>query len=752
MALGFGVKKASKDAAGSSEEAAAPAKGKRRLRDNERLRSVVKESTFSAAIDTLEANERFRLGPDTAGNPQWLALLLDTATIGGLSEKTKRDEAKGSLVQQIMANQVEAIATAEMLDREFIAFVPTAGTLERLGEYSLMTGASYYWVVFRSVDGTLGFNKDIGPASYNDALLIQQGHDMQEVMTASAGDGVNPWNQIVQSAGAPAGQAPFGDGGVAAYSAQAEMGSLVDEIFGDVTPPIPVPAAPAVTPVSPHDTGTEEFEPVVEDGEGFYESLAESEASYDELDVEDGEPFEDVVDSDIADAQDLEEHAGFEEQYDEYAQPEAPVREFTAEEVRDSIARRFLSDDLEMTVDLDEFDTAFGRRAAPTFGRDGLPGGESSEWLAANIAPMIEAADAELAAMRDRHDAVLRQTYIDYTSRHIEEVLRAVSLTEGETQFGEMMAIADEKRSEEQRTAAALIQTRRGELEQKFREEAEQAGAAAAAQAIAAYKSMNRGRHELALAQVDRDVTDRVEKVYEDDRQHILRLRRDAAEVGLQKGMTVILEALGDDRRAQLDEEAALLASWNERILALADQYRKADVVRAEAMAETLARTNAIEAERREHEARMESLRNEHEASLRALRTNLKEAHDESAAKLREIETAWTARFAEAQRQRDEVATTNRELQEQIMNLAPSIREQYQDRLDSMQATRDAYALEVERAAKSAARLQRTMVFLLVIIAIAAVAVGAVMGWSFAQNTTAGAAGVIAETSAVLLR
>lgn len=747
MALKFGVKKASQDAVATPEEGApAPSKGKRRLRDNERLRSVVKESTFSAAIDTLQSNEAFRLGPDASGHPQWLALLLDTAAIGGLSEKSKRDEAKGSLVQQIMSNQIEAIATADMLEREFLAFVPTATTLERLGEYSLMTGAPYFWVVFRSVDGELGFNKDIGPATYADALAIQQGRSMQEVMTASATGGVNPWDQVaacVATAGATPGASVgrFGDGGVAGYAGQGE----VDEIFGTAEA-VDSPAAGG------QDDGiTETFEAIVEgleEDEGFYESLAET----DELDdfEDDGDLFADDVTGD-----DFETEVGPYDQdvsdrpFNPY-EPRPQVEEFTPEEVRDSIVRRFLSDDLDLAVDLDEFDKIFGRTASPVFSGERLSGIGGSEWLATNLAPMIEAADTELTAMRERHDADLRQTYIDYTSRHLQEVVRQVSLTDTDTRFGGMMALIDADRETARRESTQRVISRRGELEAKFREEAELAGAAAAAQASATYMSMNRGRHELAMAQVERDVEAGVEDRYQTERQQVMDLRRVDAELGLQEGKTVILEALAEDRREQMDAEQALLATWNARILELADQNRKADVVRAEAMAETLARTDALESERTKHRHTLEEVRAGHLAEMTALERRVKEVHEDAKAKLIEQDEAWSGRLQEVERQRNVAIGVSNDLQEQIGSLSTAMREQYEERLASMKATRDAYADEVERGAKATSRLQRTMVLLLIVITVCAVAVGGVMGWSFAQVSATqhagGGVGSVLET------
>ena len=157
-------------------EAAAPPSGdgkkrRKRRKPEEMLASVVRESTANAAIDLLRQNERFAL----PGNNSWAALALPVANIGGLSKKQQKDEAKGSLIELINHDLIQAITTRVLLDEEVLCIIPTPQTLERMEEYSLLTNASYFWMVLTLTQDGREFQ--VNPvndklASYADAVAV----------------------------------------------------------------------------------------------------------------------------------------------------------------------------------------------------------------------------------------------------------------------------------------------------------------------------------------------------------------------------------------------------------------------------------------------------------------------------------------------------------------------------------------------------------------------------------------------------
>jgi hypothetical protein len=248
---------------------------------------------------------------------------------------------------------------------------------------------------------------------------------------------------------------------------------------------------------------------------------------------------------------------------------------------------------------------------------------------------------------------------------------------------------------------------------------------------------MNRGRRETALAQVDRDVAADIEAKFENERQQILRVRRADAELSMQHGKTLIHEALADLRREQSDAEARLLESWNARLLEVVDANRKVDIARAEALAESLARTNAVEDERRQANERIETLRAEHAARVVELEARVEQARQDAVAELRRVEADWERKIGEEREKAEESKSYATKLQDQMTGLSASIHAQYQERVDALRESRDSMAEEMELANKATNRMQKVLIFLLIVLVVAALAIGGIAGWVMARMNAA---------------
>ena len=146
-------------ASGVSAEApsAAPAK---KLRPEERLRSVLSESEPGAAIDALGNNVPFIVPNavevfDADGNVEfnadaYVVLILPTrGEFGGLSKKTRgrNEEDKGSFISAMIADDIKPVINAELLDEDVLAIIPDADSLSRMEEYKILIEAPYSWGV-----------------------------------------------------------------------------------------------------------------------------------------------------------------------------------------------------------------------------------------------------------------------------------------------------------------------------------------------------------------------------------------------------------------------------------------------------------------------------------------------------------------------------------------------------------------------------------------------------------------------------
>lgn len=119
------------------------------LNPDARLASVVSESTPGAALELLRLNAPFAL-PDLNA---YVMLVLPTAgEFGGLSRRSK-DEARGTIINLIAADNIHAVVTEELLADDALGIVPDTESLARMEEISLLTEARYlYGVACEDVD------------------------------------------------------------------------------------------------------------------------------------------------------------------------------------------------------------------------------------------------------------------------------------------------------------------------------------------------------------------------------------------------------------------------------------------------------------------------------------------------------------------------------------------------------------------------------------------------------------------------
>ncbi|PZU04631.1 MAG: hypothetical protein DI630_00515 [Gordonia sp. (in: high G+C Gram-positive bacteria)] len=119
------------------------------LNADARLSSVVSESTPGAALELLRLNTAFAL-PDL--NAYVLLVLPTVGDFGGLSRRSK-DEARGTIINLINADNIHAVVTAELLADDALGIVPDSESLARMEEISLLTDARYlYGVACEDVD------------------------------------------------------------------------------------------------------------------------------------------------------------------------------------------------------------------------------------------------------------------------------------------------------------------------------------------------------------------------------------------------------------------------------------------------------------------------------------------------------------------------------------------------------------------------------------------------------------------------
>ncbi len=725
-----------------SEAAASPSgdgkKRTKRRKPEEMLASVVRESTVNAVIDLLRQNEPFAL----PGGDSWVALALPVDYIGGLSKKHQKDEAKGSLIELINHDHIQAITTRYLLDEEVLGIIPTPRPQERMEEYSLLTNTTYHWIVLSpSEDGQeLLVNPVSGKeAGFADVVAIANGtRSLAEHLPH-----VWAWTQAMDTFNAP------DDGG----SGEPEPFTRPEPVItgrelglpapADVASPPAPPSLPRVEEPDHHDGSNDEpvdsgptvfaeetEEEFVEDTgyEVEHSSLDTRDPAHDEQDTyEEQDPYYDEDDE--------EDEVEGSDAWEQYAEQHRD-REFTEEQVRETIARRFLSEDLDLEIALDEFEATFDTRAPSVRLELGDRTTEKpTDWLGEQVALLAEQANLELEKLHDDHRRELRTLFVETMSLHVESVMRAVDDQREGSPYRSLMAAADQEYGELKSKAPEEIGVQRAEITRRYEADADSRAEVAAAQARQAFWDRVRPEFERRISDVALEIERRNEERHAQRRRLVLEMRRKDAHTRMQLGTTRAFQLLSEREASQRDVEMELLERWNDRITRYIDDNRKQDIARAEALAEQLRLDTGLEDMKTEYERRSEELKAEYEAQIRWLKTDLgrltselERNREQAEVRMRELEGEWRHKAEISNRMYSELA-------ERTRGITDTMHQEYQGQLAALNRANHAGIEELNRANNVQRRANKILFVLMAVFALAAIGVGIIIGWWFGYST-----------------
>lgn len=701
----------------------------RRRKPDELVSSVVRETAIPAAVELMRANARFVFPSGTA----WVILVLAADAVGGLSRRHSRDEAKGSIIELIDSDQIKTVATAEMLAEEIFGIIPSPETLSRMAEYSLLTSADYAWaVVWQKPSGDLLIDL-VNEATFTQAREVASGtRSLEEAV------GEQAWTDhsgLTTDETQPNTVPNTVSNTVSHAVSNAVVEDDGDEIFDPISGEIEDADLDAVEPgfnVEPVFDTTGEEPDFDEEPIGF----TTTDFTTTELTAQDAAAV--AVEAEVEPV--FDETGGFDELDGEAAgldDSEATARsaeeEVLAEEmlledqaqVRHVIARRFLSEDLDLDVRLDEFNATFAI-GAPVVQIE-VPQG-ATQWLGEQVAWLNRQANADLAQLRWAHEDELRTLYVNLMSTHVEQVIRDVATDREGSRYKWLKDGTEQAHREREAERDQRIRARKAEILKDYEAQATRLAEQAAIQAEIQYKERNRSRMEREQADAVAEVERVIENTYSHDLQEILRVRRADAAVKMQIGTTRIFEVLAEQQKAYLEAEEERLGQWKAEIAAVVDENRKADIAQAEALTEHQRTTDEVGELRREQEALVESMRSEHADRIRRMEDELDRSRKDAITQMQARDAQWRHGL-EIERVKTESATKrNTDLLEQMGIVEDSVRRRYEERLVEMATDKDSYARELARASQIQSRYNKMTIVLIVALPVLGALAGFIGG------------------------
>ncbi|WP_340375768.1 hypothetical protein U5640_11855 [Streptomyces sp. SS7] len=672
-------------------------KKERKKKPDELLASVVRETAIPAAVELLRSNTRFVFPSGTA----WVMLVLAADEIGGLSKRHGRDEAKGSIIELISSDQIRTVATAEMLEEEVFGIIPTDETLARMEEYSLLTGATYAWaVVWQKPSGDLLVDL-VNDATFAQARFVAAGTTSLEEAV-----GKKAWEEHSGLAAEAGATAP-------AVLGEDEGDAIFDEIPG----------------VEGADEGLDDeplFSDVVDADEGADAPMFDEDAAG--IDDAGTVPVESAPDYDgdeVAGYEGFDEtDAGYGVEGD-YQEAGDTVLLADQAQVRDVIARRFLSEELDLDVRLDEFNATFAI-GAPVV-QIAVPEG-ATEWFGDQVAQLNRQANADLMQLRSAHEDELRALYVNLMSAHTEQVIRDVATDRAGSRYKLLKDAAEAEHQQRQTEKDEKIRARRAEIAKDYESQASKVAQQAALSAELQYKERNRSKMEReqidSVAEIERDIED----THAHNQQEILRVRRSDATLKMQTGQTRIFEVLAERQSEYLAAEEERLNQWKSEIQRIVDDNRKADIAQSEALAEHLRTTDEIGVLRREQQDLLESVRSEHADRIRRMEDELERNRKDAITQMTARDAEWQHNLdLEKEKTNSQVARVT-DLLQQLSTVEDSVARRYEVRLAEMQADKESYANELARASEMQSRSNKILVVMIVTLSLLMGVAGFIVG------------------------
>lgn len=720
----FGKKdKAAADGGGAIEEAQAaapaqaPAVDARAAKDS--LTLVIDETEPGAALDIIRQNTEWLL-PNGIG--VILALPVDASIedggIGGLGKvSSKGNEDKGSILQRIADDKIQVCATEDMLRHNILGVIPTPASLgpDGMGEYTLFDRAKFLLTsVTPRPDGTL----ETVPVHFDEAtgLIEVLDGDIDTVTLAQA-------QEIAAGTVTLASLIPTlwkRLGGEGADEEVAEE-DIVEEA---------APAAPTLPPTAAQNESVEavenlpHFDPDDIPDEPMVDELPSDEGLYDE-DDEDENPFDDIEEAPAP-----APHVPTQTEEVEVAPEVAPVDErvFNKDAVRTAVARRFLDDSLNFAVDMTPFETLLGYEVdtPAQFSLDHL---DSTNWLDSQIKMLSQQANAVLADQRRRDIEELRNLFFSLVSRTGDEISSQMSIDEdADNTWAKTMA---EVNGNETKALADLIEISEKEkavLADRYQQEREAFIQARIGEERVRYDERHKPALTRQMDDLEASIRLDIESDYEARRYEILRARKTSARGAFDAAITKVMDHLIEKRAEQVQREAELIEKFRVEMSDFLDENRKEDIARTQALQEQLSRQNIVEEKSAEFAAREQELheqiaRERDEAHKRVLA-----AQDEANKVLERMRQENAAQLAQARAEIDRANERVKEEAERVGVVRDEIARQFQSQVESLQTDKQLLMDQMDRENLVAKRANRLYIALAVLVALAFLALGVIIG------------------------
>lgn len=680
------------------------------------LSLVIDETEPGAALDLIRSNQPWLL-------PNGVGVILSLPTdapveeggIGGLGRiSSKGDEDKGSILQRIANDKIQVFETEDMLGFNILGVIPTEQSLgpEGMGEYTLFDKAIF---MLTSVNTRSDGSVVVNPIHYDvstETIDVPTG-DVDTITLAQAqaiSSGAVSLSSLIPSL-----WRRLGGDVIADEAEKTEDTNAVDAADASEN----VENVENLPDFDPDEVFDEPLDDDLPSGEGIYD---------DDDDTED--PFKDLdVDSNVG----VNDGAVKADSADSTTDADTPTqvaddRVFGREAVRNTMARRFLDEDLGFTVDLTPFEALFGRELDDPVGFT-LDHLDADNWLDSQMKLLSQQANDTLVDQRRRDIEELRDLFFSLVSNTGDEIAAKMSTAQSaDNIWSQTLAEADANANKSREALVDIVGTQRAAIIKDYEQKREEVAHSELVHARARYDDQNRASLDRQLSELEPKLRASIDDTYAIRKREILDARKTAAQASFDASVTKVMDYLIQKRSEQMTREAELMEQFRTQMGEFLDENRKEDIARAEALREQLARQNIVDEKTAEFAAREKELHGQIAREREEAEKRLRAAQDERDEIIARMNQEKETALAQAQEEIERANERTEQEAARVNVVRDEISRQYESQVAFLENDQKTLMAQMDRESVASKRANRLYVAFAVLVALAFLALGTIAG------------------------
>lgn len=596
-----------KDASEEAKTEPEKAPVKKRKKKNEQMRSVLKDSVVESVVDEMKQLERFSFKKD--GKNIYLGLYLNTDDIGGISKKQAKDEAKGSIVEQINGSKIRVLITPQMMDDECIIFIPDALTLSNMEEYTLLSEAPY----------TLAYVYDDG--TVEDSKIKTNLSIFSKYATSDA-----TISDFLQEHGIKADENEDEKKETEENTEEKTEGNIEEKVE-EVSEGEEAFGGESQKESEEYDEGSANFDPDYLD-----------KSDYDDIAPEDAEM---TNDEELAD--DLNED------YEE-DEPEEEI-EYDEDDLAKQVKRTFYSDDLDLTISTDDFDVQY----MGNFNLRPFEENRGEGWLNEYLTVLSQNANDELDMIHKQNLQNMRNLYIELMTEYCEKIQEDLNYKDLSTDYGEFYKKLGNTYDSEKQKMAQIVIDRRAEINKAWQETLKNVGENARIAAEAQHNDRYGRQHSEELTNVDSVVRNEVEAKYNKDLKEFHGIRRNEAHKRLDLGILEVLKKINEQYKPLLEQENDLYKKHQGEMVEFIKENRESDIANANVLAEELRQNEKADKVMSEMNLKLQTQADEYELRRQTILNELEDVKESRNTEVAKLKAQYENNIADLKEQLEQV-------------------------------------------------------------------------------------------------